>query len=144
MVERGKVRTSLEVGFADAQEPVKFSGYRGREWRAIALSGEFPYEDAQFEVVMMDACAVSRASVKEAHRVLRPEGLLLFSVPAKTKKQDGYTLPDIYAIVREGFNIVGLERPAWWKFWTSHGAAMTIHALKKNWKASGGTFRPYV
>jgi SAM-dependent methyltransferase len=142
MLERGKVRTSLEVGFDGGQEPVKFAGYRGREWRSIPLAREFPYEDAQFEVVMMDGRAVSRASVKEAHRVLRPEGMLLFSVPAKTKKQDGYTLPDIYAIVREGFNIVGLVRPAWWRFWDD--AVMTIHAMKKNWKAQGGTFRPYV
>lgn len=144
MLERGKVRTSLEVGFSGGEEPAKFAGYRGREWRAIPLAREFPYEDSQFEVVMMDGAAVSRASVKEAHRVLRPEGLLLFSVPAKTKKQEGYTLPDIYAIVREGFNIVGLERPAWWKIWSARGASLTIHALKKNWKSGGGTFRPYV
>lgn len=144
MLERGKVRTSLEVGFADAGEPPKFAGFRGREWRAIPLAAEFPYEDAQFEVVMMDGGAVSRASVKEAHRVLRPEGLLLFSVPAKTKKQEGYTLPDIYAIVREGFNIVGLERPAWWRFWSGSGAVLTIHARKKNWKSQGSTYRPYL
>ena len=142
MLERGKVRTSLEVGFDSAHEPVKFAGFRGREWRSIPLAKEFPYEDAQFEVVMMDGRAVSRASVKEAHRVLRPEGMLLFSVPAKTKKQDGYTLPDIYAIVREGFNIVGLVRPVWWRFWVE--PVLTIHAMKKNWKAQGGTFRPYV
>ena len=144
MLERGKVRTSLEVGFPDKNEPVKFSGYRGREWRSVPLTKELPYEDAQFEVVMMAGSAVSRASVKEAHRVLRPEGHLLFSVPAKTSKQEGYTLPDIYAIVREGFNIVGLERPAWWRFWSGSGANFTIRALKKNWKSLGGTYRPYV
>jgi SAM-dependent methyltransferase len=144
MLERCKIRTSLEVGYSSGGEPTKFAGYRGKEWRSIPLMAEFPYEDSQFEVVMMDGAAVSRASVKEAHRVLRPEGLLLFSVPAKTKKQAGYTLPDIYTIVREGFNIVGLERPAWWKFWSSTGQVLTIHALKKNWKAGGGTFRPYV
>ena len=59
-------------------------------------------------------------------------------------KQEGYTLPDIYAIVREGFNIVGLERPAWWRFWSGSGANFTIRALKKNWKSLGGTYRPYV
>ena len=144
MPERGKVRTSLEVGFAAEGEPPKFAGFRGREWRSIPLMPEFPYEDAQFEVVMMDGSAVSRASVKEAHRVLRPEGLLLFSVPAKTKKQEGYGLPDIYAIVREGFHIVGLERPAWWRFWSGGKVHLTIHARKKNWKAQGSAYRPYV
>ena len=144
MLERGKIRTSLEVGFPGGELPAKFAGYRGRGWRSIPLAREFPYEDAQFEVVMMDSSAVSRAAVKEAHRVLRPEGALLFSVPAKNKKQSGYTLPDIYAIVREGFNIVGLERPAWWKFWSVGASVFTIHASKKNWKSLGGTYRPYV
>jgi SAM-dependent methyltransferase len=144
MLERGKVRTSLEVGFPDKNEPVKFSGYRGREWRSVPLTKELPYEDAQFEVVMMDGSAVSRASVKEAHRVLRPEGHLLFSVPAKTSKQEGYTLPDIYAIVREGFNIGGLERARWWWPLLRRRRTLTIRACKKNWKSLNGTFRPYV
>jgi SAM-dependent methyltransferase len=110
--------------------------------RPVERPKTLSFAAAEPDAVMMDGKAVSRASVKEAHRVLRPEGLLLFSVPAKTKKQDGYTLPDIYAIVREGFNIVGLVRPVWWRFWDN--AVLTIHALKKNWKAQGGTFRPYV
>ena len=43
MLERGKVRTSLEVGFPDKSEPVKFAGYLGREWRSVTLTKEFPY-----------------------------------------------------------------------------------------------------
>lgn len=140
-----EVRTSLEVGFAPGEElPERFAGLRGREWRAISAMDEFPYEDAQFEVVMMAGPAVSRQRVKEAHRVLRPDGFLYFSVPEKTGKEPGYTLPDIYAIVREGFNIVGLERAKWWWAFTRRRRVITIRARKKHWKTINGTFRPYV
>ena len=145
MPQLKEVRTSLEVGFSGSDAmPERFAHLRGREWRAIAALDEFPYEDAQFEVVVMAGSAVTRERVKEAHRVLRPEGSLYFMVPEKSGNEPGYTLPDIYAIVREGFNIVGLERPAWWRFWSGSGANFTIRALKKNWKSLGGTYRPYV
>jgi SAM-dependent methyltransferase len=140
-----EVRTSLEVGFRAGEPlPPRFAHLRGREWRAIGAVGEFPYEDAQFEVVMMDGGAVTRARVKEAHRVLRPDGSLYFTVPEKNGKEPGYTLPDIYVIVREGFNIVGLERAKWWWRFTRRRRTLTIHAQKKHWKSLNGTFRPYV
>ena len=139
-----EVRTSLEVGFDGGDLPERFAHLRGREWRSIGVTCEFPYEDAQFEVVVMAGGAVSRARVKEAHRVLRPEGSLYFSVPEKTGSEPGYTLPDIYAIVREGFNIVGLERSKWWWRFLRRRPTLTIHARKKHWKSLNGTFRPYV
>ena len=61
----------------------------------------------------------------------------------RTKKQDGYTLPDIYSIVREGFNITEVTRPAWW-FFGSRGKTISICATKKAWKAVTNTYRPYV
>lgn len=138
-----EVRTSLEVGFADGGLPDRLVPFRGRETRAIANVPEFPYENAQFEAVLMDGAAVSRNSVREAHRVLKPEGRLFFLVPEKTKKQVGFTLPDIYSVVREGYNIVDVERDPWWKF--GRGSRMIfICAQKKNWRAHTNTFRPYV
>lgn len=128
-----EVRTSLEVGFKGDLPPPAFAHLRGAAWRKIGPGDEFPFEDAQFEVVMLDGSCVSNASVKEAHRVLRPEGRLFFTVNEKTKKQPGYTMPDIYAIVREGFNITGVERPPWWKFGRD-GYTITICAQKKAWK----------
>ena len=140
-----EVRTSLEVGFREGEAlPARFACLRGREWRAIGAMDEVPYEDAQFEVVMMDGAAVTRKRVKEAHRVLRPEGSLYFTVPEKTGKEPGYALPDIYAIVRDGFNIVGLERTRWWWRLARRRPTLTIHAQKKYWKSLNGTFRPYV
>ena len=91
----------------------------------------------------MDGGVVSAKAVREAHRVLRPEGRLFFTVPERTKKQEGYTLPDIYSIVREGFNITEVTRPSWW-FFGSRGRTISICATKKAWKAVTNTYRPYV
>ena len=138
-----EVRTSLEVGFAGGELPERFAHLRGRTTRAIGVMPEFPFEDAQFEVVLMDGGVVSRKSVKEAHRVLKPEGRLFFVVPEKTKTQEGFTLPDIYSVVREGFNIVEAERSPWWKFGYG-GRTIAICAKKKNWRTLTNTYRPYV
>ena len=143
MSELREIRTSLEVGFADGALPERFARFRGMTNRAIGDMPEFPYEDSQFEVVLMDGRAVTRRSVKEAHRVLKPEGRLFFTVPERTKGQEGFTLPDIYSIVREGYNIIEVERPAWWFFGT-RGRTITICAKKKNWRSNTNTYRPYV
>lgn len=138
-----KIRTSLEVGFPEGTLPEAFANLRGQQARAIGNLPEFPYENAQFDVVLMDGSVVSLASVKEAHRVLKPEGRLFFIVPEKTKKQDGFTLPDVYSIVRGGFNITEVSRPPWW-FFGRHGRTLTICATKKNWKTLTNTYRPYI
>lgn len=137
------IRASLEVGFPEGTLPEAFANLRGQQTRAIGNVSEFPYENAQFDVVLMDGSAVSLASVKEAHRVLKPEGRLFFTVPEKTKSQDGFTLPDIYSIVRNGFNIMEVARPPWWLF-GRRGRTLTICARKKNWKSLSNTYRPYV
>ena len=67
-----EIRTSLEVGFPGGTLPEAFANLRGRESRVIGNVAEFPYEDHQFDVVLMSGDAVSAQSVKEAHRVLKP------------------------------------------------------------------------
>ena len=138
-----EIRTSLEVGFPEGNLPEAFVRFRGKQTRSIGALAEFPYENGQFDVVLMDGGAVSAKTVREAHRVLRPEGRLFFTVPERTKKQEGYTLPDIYSIVREGFNITDVTRPAWW-FFGSRGRTISICATKKAWKAVTNIYRPYV
>ena len=138
-----EIRTSLEVGFPGGTLPEAFANLRGRQTRAIGNVAEFPYEDRQFDVVLMSGDAVSAKSVKEAHRVLRPEGRLFFTVDERTKSQAGYTLPDIYSIVRGGFNITELTRPRW-RFLLRRRRTLTICATKKNWKSLTNTYRPYV
>ena len=110
------VRTSLAVGFSEGPLPERFLPYEGRAHRAIPALAEFPFEDAQFEVVIMEGSCVNAKSAREAHRVLRPAGRLVFVVNEKTKSQEGMTLPEIYKIVREGFNIVEVGRQPWWLF----------------------------
>lgn len=137
------VRTSLEVGFPGEALPARFAPLRGRVWRATDRATALPYEDAQFEVVLMDGAAVSRAAVKEAHRVLKPDGRLYFAVPEKTRQQSGFTLPEVYSLVRDGFHIVEVERPSRWCFWRRE-RTLTICAKKKNWKTLTNTYRPYL
>ena len=138
-----EIRTSLEVGFPEGNLPEAFVRFQGKQTRSIGAVAEFPYEDGQFDAVLMDGSAVSAKAVREAHRVLKPEGRLFFTVPERTKNQDGYTLPDIYKIVREGFNITEVTRPAWW-FFGSRGRTISICATKKAWKTVTNTYRPYV
>lgn len=137
------VRTSLDVGFDGAELPARFARLRGREWRSIGVVQDFPFEDGQFEVVILAAAAVSGRAVRESHRVLRPEGRLFFTVPEKTGSQEGYTLPNVYSLVREGFNIVGVERPRW-RLFRKRGRTLTICAQKKNWRSASNRFRPYI
>ena len=143
MSQLSEIRTSLEVGFPEGALPEAFVRFRGKQTRSIGAVAEFPYEDGQFDAVLMDGSAVSANAVREAHRVLRPEGRLFFTVPERTKKQDGYTLPDIYSIVREGFNITEVTRPPWW-FFGKRGRTISICATKKAWKTLTNTYRPYV
>ena len=138
-----EIRTSLEVGFPGGTLPEAFAKFRGRQTRVVGNVAEFPYEDRQFDVVLMSGDAVSAKSVKEAHRVLRPEGRLFFTVDERTGSQAGFTLPDIYSIVRGGFNITELTRPRWC-FLLRRRRTLTICATKKNWKSLTNTFRPYV
>ena len=138
-----EIRTSLEVGFPGGTLPEAFAKFRGRQTRVVGNVAEFPYEDRQFDVVLMSGDAVSAKSVKEAHRVLRPEGRLFFTVDERTRSQAGFTLPDIYSIVRGGFNITELTRPRWC-FLLRRRRTLTICATKKNWKSLTNTFRPYV
>lgn len=136
-------RTSLAVGFAGDALPARLEPFRGRAHRDAPAGVPFPYEDAQFEVVLLAPAAVDAKAVREAHRVLRADGRLVFSVPEKNGRQDGFTLPDVYRIVREGFNITEVERPPWWRF-ARRGRTLSICAQKKSWRAHVNTYRPYV
>lgn len=136
MPDLKKVRTSLEVGFTTGVLPEKFLRYRGRATRSIGLCAEFPYEDAQFQVVIMEGGALTAESAKEAHRVMRPEGWLFFEVDEKSSaKPEGRTLPELFSILKDGFNIVVVERSSWWRRWRK-GGRITVSAQKKRWRTT--------
>ncbi len=128
-----RVRSGLAVGFGDAQVVDALRGGRGGLWMSVPGGGQFPFEDAQFEVVVMDGSAVSREMVREANRVLVPDGFLFFTVPEKTRKQDGFSAPEIYRTIREGFDILSVRRPKWW-FLGLCDRTLTVCARKKAWR----------
>lgn len=127
-------RTGLAVGLS---VPEDMKAYMGGEWREIRAADAFQYQDGQFSVVVMAGTALNAKSAKEAHRVLKDGGCLLFTVPERTSSQFGFTLADIYSIVREGYNITVVKRPAWWRFGRG-GKTLTICAQKKSWKVYKG------
>ena len=64
MSQLKSIRTSLEVGFPEGTLPEAFAGLRGQQTRAIGNLPEFPYENAQFDVVLMDGGVVSAKTVR--------------------------------------------------------------------------------
>ncbi len=135
-----RIRCGLDVGFNDEAVSTVLRDFRGGVWMSIAARGEFPFEDAQFEVVVMEGGCASRGIVREANRVLKPEGCLFFTVPERTRRQSGYTIPEIYKMIREGFNIISVRRPKWW-FFRRKGRTLTVCARKKAWREHKGFFR---
>lgn len=135
-----RVRTGLTVAIEDGSFLDAVKSLRGGVWMSVPATEELPFEDGQFEVVVMDGSVVSRENVREAHRVMRPDGCLFFVVNERTGNQDGFTPPEIYKIVREGFDIVELSRPKWWLF-GRRGHTMTVCARKKAWREHKGLNR---
>lgn len=135
-----RIRSGLDVGFDDEDVTNALRELRGGIWMSIGGRKAFPFEDSQFEVVVMEGADVNRESVREANRVLRPEGCLFFSVPERTRKQEGYTLPEVYRMIREGFDILSVRRPRWW-FFRRRGRTLTVCARKKAWHEHKGFIR---
>lgn len=134
-----RVRSGLDVGFGDGEVSRVLREFRGGVWMSVGAGNELPFEDAQFEVVVMAGTVVSRAAVREANRVLLPEGCLFFTVQEKTRNQAGYTPPEIYRMIREGFDILSVRRPPWWRFGFG-GHTLTVCARKKAWHEHRGVF----
>ncbi len=135
-----RIRCGLDVGFNDETVSMRLREFRGGVWMSIDARAEFPFENEQFEVVVMEGKFASREIVREANRVLKPEGCLFFTVPERTSRQAGYTLPEIYKMIREGFNILAVRRPKWW-FFRRQGRTLTVCARKKAWREHKGFIR---
>jgi SAM-dependent methyltransferase len=132
-----KVGAGLVVGFGDGAVLDRLRELRGGVWMS-AVGGELPYDDNQFDVVALDAACVARDCVREANRVLKPDGCLFFTVLERVGGEgDGMTAPEMYRAVREGFDIIELRRPPWWKF-GRNGRIVTVCARKKAWREHRG------
>ena len=159
------VRAGVDVGFADAafSQAIRQAhagvwmtvedGVAARDASASALDpktvlqmgtgGELPFEDHQFEVVLLAAAMFAGPGerlatlVRETHRILQGGGCLYFTVEeAAGGGGSGWTQRAIYELLRDGFDVVGLKRPPWWKF-GSAGRTMTVCARRKNWRNRG-------
>lgn len=132
-----RVRSALMVGFAGEAAMDALRVHRPGVWMSAGGEGELPFEDSQFEVVIVATDCVSRDIVREVNRVMVSGGSMFFTVNEKTRSQEGYTAPEIYKLVREGFDILALRRPPWWVF-GKRGHTFTVCARKKAWREHKG------
>ena len=113
-----RIRTGLAVGFGGEDVLSVLRAIRGGEWVDAETPGDLPFEDAQFDVVVLSGDSVGRDNVREANRVLNSDGYLFFVVQERTGSQGaGFTAPEIYKTVREGFDILEVRRSSRWAFW---------------------------
>ena len=134
------VRAGLCAGFAGEPVAETFKGLFGGVWMSADDVCDIPFEDSQFDVVILNGDYMTHAAAREANRVLIPDGYLLFTVRERNGKQQGFTPAEVYKMVREGFDILSLNLPKWWKFGIG-GRTITACARKKAWREHKGFIR---
>ena len=158
------VRAGVDVGFADAAFSRALRQAHAGVWMTVeddgdartaaaaaldpktvlqlGTGGELPFEDHQFEVVLLAATLFAQPRerletlIREVHRILQGGGCLYFTVEDETGGNAGWTQRAVYELLRDGFDVVGLKRPSWWKFGTA-GRTLTVCARRKNWRNRG-------
>ena len=158
------VRAGVDIGFADAAFSLALRYARSGVWMTVedgagardaaatALDpktvlqmgegGELPFEDHQFEVVLLSSAMLAQPRerlgmlIRESHRILQGGGCLYFTVDEASGEGAGWTQRAIYELLRDGFDVVGLKRPSWWRFGTA-GRTLTVCARRKNWRNRG-------
>ena len=159
------VRAGVDVGFSNAETSRLIRAAHGGVWMtvepdeparaatatrldpktvlALGTGGELPFEDHQFEVVLLSRRMLDgprawvETLVREAHRVLQGGGCLVFTVEEAATEERGWTARAVYDLLRDGFDMVGLRRPPWWRFGTA-GRTLTVCAGRKTWRERGG------
>ena len=132
-----RVRSGLLVGFDGTTALDLLRESRPGVWMQTGSAPELPFEDSQFEVVVVETKSVSREMVREVNRIMISGGSMLFVVNEKTRSEEGYTAPEVYRLIREGFDILSVRRPKWWYFGT-RGHTLTVCARKKAWREHKG------
>lgn len=155
-----KLRTGVDIGFADAAVPARLREQFRALWMTVATDGAagfpslapgtvhgfgkdgtLPFDGNQFEVAVLNGAAISQPLVREVHRVLRPAGMLFFTVEEAVRHGPGSTLSKLYnAFLKCGYDIVSVARPPWWRFGRD-GRTLTVCARKKNWRAQRSSVR---
>ena len=157
-----RVRAGVDVGFGDVAASQAFRAAHGGVWMTVeadaatrdrvaaafdpktvltvGAEGEMPFDDHQFEVVVVSGTLLckdrnlAQAVVRETHRILQGGGCLVFSVDMASPEGEGFTQRGVYELLRDGFDVVGLRRPVWWKFGLG-GRLLTVCARRKNWRS---------
>ena len=155
-----RVRAGVDSGFGDAAVSQALRASCPGEWMTVedgpaararvaesldpktvlqlGVGGEMPFDDHQFEVVVLSAALLSGdraradAVVRETHRILQGGGCLVFSVD-EAGSGVGFSERGIYDLLKDGFDVVGLKRPPWWKFGAA-GRTLTVCARRKTWR----------
>ena len=155
-----RVRAGVDAGFGDASVSQALRAASPGVWMTVedgaaararaaevldpktvlqlGTGGEMPFDDHQFEVVVLSASLLSgdraRADtlVRETHRILQGGGCLVFSVD-EAGGASGFTQRGVYDLLKDGFDVVGLKRPPWWKFGAA-GRTLTVCARRKTWR----------
>lgn len=158
-----RVRAGVDIGFPDAAPARALRAARPGVWMSVAgdmasrdmlaadldpktvlamgCGGELPFGDHQFDVVVLSADVLERRGprldkvIQESHRILQGGGCLFFTV-TESSDEPGWTARAVYELLRNGFDVVGLKRPAWWRFGLT-GRRLTVCARRKNWKNRG-------
>lgn len=154
--QTGIIKTGLDVGFTNAgvsrllrlvggywmtaeptpQRRALVAGALGEETAlSIGANGELPFEDKQFDVVVLAHGSLSGHAdanmiVRECHRVLRADGLLLFTVEYRKRlgmpgSSSGrgvvsgaggcYTESEAFYLLKDGFDVLGTRFSC--RFW---------------------------
>ena len=133
-----RILTSLEVGFPEGTLPSAFKLLCGKAHRAIDAVDEFPFEGDQFDVVLLNGACLAEKIVREAHRVLKNDGLLYLSSEASGCPQVHETADGLYrTYLRHGFDLLSFEAPPWWRFGFGD-QRITACARKKRWVETHG------
>jgi len=157
----GRVASGLDIGFVDAAFSAALREAIGGQWMTVVtdesaraavapdlpagtvhrlgVGSALPFEDRQFNLVVLNGASLSVSLVREIHRVLRPDGLLFFQTEEFVRRGPSSTSARIYnSFLRAGFNVTDLIRPPWWKQFARDGRTLTVCATRKNWREQKG------
>jgi len=156
-----RVACGLDVGFADAAFSASLREQCGGQWMTVVLDeaaraavapglaagtvhrmgtgSALPFEDCQFDVVVLNGAILSLPLVREIHRILKPSGCLFFELEELVRHGTNSTSAKIYnSFLRSGFNVALLIRPPWWRRLVLGCRMLMVCATRKNWREAKG------
>ncbi len=121
-----------------------FANTLGEEISPVGPQNELPFEDKQFDIAVVASGMFTGewehdvATLREVHRVLRPTGFIVASVPCRKplglanlfmKDRSGYVDKQLFDLFKHGFDVLGSR--SYCKFWTHLSESSGSAARKK-------------